>query len=225
MLLGRTTIALTPPELARLRAAVASAAPELAPLLDEGLAVDRMEQPWFRGHNILDVQLTGAARARRLYVAVARGATPSMAVLTGQLAALHRVAAADPPLCLDVEPLAAAYAAYGDAWTSGAALGEMVVTRFEDLPWSRELSSADRARIEVLRLRFASRLGPQQRRHGAAGWTFTQWRLSARTLLERELVVPPSGLLTRRDVVHATELPVPVGHDWDVVDGRPVPTL
>lgn len=225
MLLARTTIALTPEELGLLREAVASAAPALVPLLAGGLAVDRMEQPWFRRHNVLDVQLAAATPVRRLYVAVSLGAAPAMAVLTGQLAALHRVAREDPPLCLDVESLAAAYAAYGNAWTSAQDRGEMTVTRFEDLPWLRELSEPQRVRIEVLRLRFADSLGPERRAHTAAGWSFRSWWLSARTLLERELLVPPSGLLTRHDTVQATELPVPAGNVWDVVDGRPVPVL
>lgn len=224
MLLARTTISLSPLEQQRLRALVAGQAPELAQALEEGYAVDRLEQPWFRAHNLLDVQLTASAQVRRFYVAM-HTATGELRWITGRLAALHEVAKADPPLCLDVESLARAYAAYGNAWTSEASLGEMAVTRFEELPWSAELSEAQRTRIEVLRLRFAARLGPEVCRREGGAFHLRSWWLVARSLVERELVIPPSGLLERHDTVQAVELPVPAGHAWDVLGGKPTPVL
>lgn len=225
VLLARTTIALAPLERQRLRALLAREVPELVAPFDEGYVVDRLEQPWFRAHNVLDVQLTAGMPVRRLYVAVPLGAGGAPLVLTGRLAALHQVAAADPPLCLDVEPLARAYAAYGNAWTSEARLGEMAVTRFDELPWSAELSEAQRTRLEVLRLRFAARLGPEVCWRQGGAFHLRSWWLIEQRLVERELVVPPSGLLERRDTVQAAELPVPVGHVWDVIGGKPTPVL
>lgn len=224
MLLARTTIALSPLEQQRLRALIAREVPELAPSFAEGYAVDRLEQPWFRAHNVLDVQLTASVQVRRLYVAVPLGVGEPL-VLTGRLDALHQLAKADPPLCLDVESLARVYAAYGNAWTSESRLGEMAVSRFDDLPWSAELSGAQRTRIEVLRLRFAGRLGPEVCRREGGAFRLRSWWLVAQRLVERELVVPPSGLLERHDTVHAEELPVPAGNVWDVIGGKPTPVL
>lgn len=225
MILGRTTIALTPSEDRSLRELIAGEVPDLAVALEHGYAVDRMEQPWFRGFNVLDVQLLGAAPRRRFYVAVELGGGRRMSLLSGRLAALHHMAAIDPPLCLDLELLAAPYAIYASAWTCEQPLGEVSLARFEDLPWRPELSADERTRVEVLRLRFAARLSAERRWHTPQGWHVHGWWLSAQTLLERELVVPPSGKLVRVDTAQAIELPVATGAAWDVVDGRPRPVL
>jgi hypothetical protein len=223
VLLARTSIALTAEEHAQLVAAAAAQLAELAPQLRQPYAVDRMEQPWFRRHNVLDIQLLAARPTRRFYVAVSSEA-PRMAVLTGRLEQLHVMAAADPPLCLDNEALAASYAAYANEWTCGHGLGEMQISSFAEVPWLPELTEAQRAHKEQLRARVGARIGPELRRRSAAGWSFRAWWVAARTLFERELLVPIDGAMIRTDVVHATELAVPLGASWEVIDGRLLPT-
>jgi hypothetical protein len=227
VLLARTNISLTRSEQQCLHDTLEHEVPDLLHRLQQPYAVDRLEQPWFRRHNILDVQFLSEPAPARLYLAVAIGAVSdddvAMSVLTGELQHLIDLATLDPPQCLDNEALAAAYAAYGNEWTRGRRFGEMMIASFDDLPWSFPLSHADEQRVDALRARFGRQLYAQRRSHTTAGWCFQAWWLSARSLIERELVVPITGALTRKDVVHVTELPVPLGEVWDVVDGRLVP--
>src|SRR6266545_1559363 len=157
--LARTKVQLTPAEQAQLRAAVERDASEFAHRLAHPLEVDRLEQPWFRRHRILDVQSAIPFPARRLHV-VAGGT--DMRVLTAHLEHLQRTAASDPPLDLDDEENAAAYAAYGNAWTRVHVLGELAISSFAEIPWHDDLDDAQRRTIEELAARWGEAIRPEE---------------------------------------------------------------
>jgi hypothetical protein len=219
--LSRAKIQLSPAELGPLRAAVERDAPEFAHRLANPIEVDRLEQPWFRRHRVLDVQSAVPFPARRLHVAV--GPDGAVRVLTARLANLQAVAADDPPLDLDDEENAEAYAAYGNAWTSAHALGELKLGSFGEIPWHASLDEGQRRVIEEVRARWGASIQPETRRRGPDGWAFHSWWLAMGKLIERELVVPRDGRLRRTDQVHAAELPVPPGNHWQFVNGRLLP--
>ena len=218
--LARTKIQLMPAELAELRAAVEKGAPEFAHRLANPTEVDRIEQPWFVRHRVLDVQSAVPFPARRIHVVAAEG---EMRVLTAHLEHLQETAAADPPADLDGAENAAAYAGYGNAWTRVHALGELKVGSFDEIPWYGDLDDAQRKVIDDLRATWGPEIRPETRRLSFDGWVFHSWWIAMGKLIERELVVPRDGQLRRIDQVRAAELPVPPGNHWQFVNGRLVP--
>ncbi len=220
MQLGRTTITLTPAELALLRTAVERDAAEFAPRLASPLGFDRLDQPWFRKHRILDVSSAVPFPARRVHVAAFDG---GMRVLTAHLEHLHQVAAHDPPLDLDDQTKAVAYATYGNAWTRTYALGELKIGTFSDIPWFASLDETQQTQIDQLARQFGDAVKPEQQQRGEDGWVIRAWWIAHRRLIERELVVPRDGQLRRTDVIHAEDLPLPPGNQWRFVNGRLIP--
>ncbi|MBE7451156.1 MAG: hypothetical protein HS111_20350 [Kofleriaceae bacterium] len=223
MKLGRTTITLSAEEQAQLRAAVERDAVEFSPRLAHPLMIDRIDQPWFRRHRILDVSSALPFPARRVHVAAPAAGDGGMKVLTHHLEHLQAVAAHDPPLDLDDEERAAAYATYGNAWTRAYALGELKIGSFSDIPWFASLDAAQEATIADLARRFADAIAPEARRRVDDGWAFHGWVVAHRRLIERELVVPRDGQLRRTDTVHAEDLPLPAGNQWRIVNNRMIP--
>jgi hypothetical protein len=219
--LPSTRLELTPHRRAELRVAVAREARHFAHRLDRPLDVERREQPWFRRHEVLDVQSPVPFPAMRLYVAVA--GDDHVRVLTGRLANLHRVAGADPPPGLDDPERAEDYAVFANAWTCESSLGELKIAYVDDIPWPDRLGREALAEVRELRRRFAAAVGPEERRQTADGWAFRSWWVAMRRLVERELVVPPDGRLRRTDIVHAVDMPLPAGRLWKVVAGRLIP--
>ena len=220
--LPSTRLELSPVRRDALRVAVAREARHFAHRLDRPLEVERREQPWFRRHEVLDVQSPVPFPAMRLYVAVA-GDDDAVRVLTAHLANLHRVAEADPPPGLDDPERAEDYAVFANAWTCEATLGELKIADVDDIPWPDGLGREALAEVRELRRRFAPAVGPEQRWRTADGWAFRSWWVVMRRLVERELVVPPDGRLRRTDVVHAVDMPLPAGRLWKVVAGRLIP--
>jgi hypothetical protein len=218
--LARTRIQLTPAELAQLRAAAAQDAPSFVDRLALPIDVERVEQPWFRRHHVLEMATGAGSSARTLTVAAGDRA---MRVLTGRIDNLQAVAADDPPVGVDGEDAAAAYAACGDGWTSGYALGELRIASVDDIPWQAHLDDDARQRIAEVRARWGTAIGPEQRQHDRAGWHIRGWWITTRQLIERELIVEPSGQLRRIDQVHEEYLPVPAGRYWKLVNGRVIP--
>jgi hypothetical protein len=218
--LARTRIELTPAELAQLRAAAATDAPSFVDRLGLPLDVERVEQPWFRHHRILEVA-TGAGSSARTLTVIAGDRT--MRVLTARIDNLRAAAADDPPVGLDSEDGAATYASCGNGWTSAYALGELRIGSVDDIPWQAHLDDDARQRIAEVRARWGAAIGPETRQRDRAGWHVHGWWIATRQLIERELVVEPSGQLRRIDQVHEEYLPVPPGRYWKLVNGRLVP--
>jgi hypothetical protein len=219
--LPSTRVELSPARRAALRVAVAREARPFAHRLDRPIDIERREQPWFRRHEVFDVQSPVPFPAMRLYVAVT--GDDDVRVLTARLANLHRVAAADPPPGLDDPERAEDYAVFANAWTCESALGELKIADIDDVPWPDGLGREALAEVRELRRRFAAAVGPQERRRTADGWAFRSWWVAMRRLVERELVVPPDGRLRRTDTVHAVDMPLPAGRLWKVVAGRLIP--
>jgi hypothetical protein len=220
MQLARITITLSADELAQLRAAVERDASEFEQRLANPLTVQRLEQPWFRKHRILDVASAVPFPARRVHVAAWDG---GMRVLTAHLENLQAVAEHDPPLDLDDETKAAAYATYGNAWTRIYALGELKIGTFSDIPWFADLDAAQEALVAELAGKLGDAIAPEQHERIAEGWRIRSWWVAHRRLIERELVVPRDGRLRRTDTIHAEDLPLPAGNQWRHVNGRFVP--
>lgn len=220
MQLGRTIIALSPQEQDQMEAAVREDAPSFADRLGGDLKIERIEQPWFRRHRILDISSAMPFPARRIFVAVWDG---GVAVLSARIDHLRRVAAHDPPLDLDDEQKAADYATFGNAWTREYANGELAIGTYSDIPWYPKLAPEEQARVDELGARIAASIAPEQHRRTDEGWVIRTWWLAHRRLIEREIVVPRDGQLRRTDTIHADELPVPPGHQWRMVNGRYLP--
>jgi hypothetical protein len=219
--LARTPVRLTPAEHAALRAAAERDAPAFAPRLDRPVDVVRLEQPWFRRHRVLELVSAAPPPDRRIHVAV--GPTGTVLMFTAHIERLRQVAAEDPPPGLDERDAAADYATYGDFWTRVSALGELIVEAFDEIPWYPAPDAAQRERVALLRAAWAESITTQVCRRTDEGWSLRSWRLIERRLVERELVVPRDGQLRRRDATRATELPVPPGRYWKLVNGRGVP--
>jgi len=217
--LARTKVQLTPAEQAQLRAAALRDAPEFAHRLASPLDIDRLEQPWFRQHRVLEIASSVPFPPRRLHVAAGDG---RMRVLTAHIENLRAVAADDRPGGLEAEQAAADYAEHANFWTATHALGELKIGSFDEIPWFASLDDQQRGAIEDLRSRFGQSIRPEQRSRGD-GWVFRSWWVAMRQLIERELVVPPDGQLRRTDEVRAADMPVPAGSHWGFVNGRFVP--
>jgi hypothetical protein len=218
--LARTRISLTPTELSRLRAAAERDAHAFVDRLQGPIEVEQVEQPWFRRHRILEVASAAPFPARSLDVATADG---EFLVLNARIDHLQHIAAADPPAGMDRLENAAPYAVYGNGWTSTSAMGEVRIDSFDQIPWQASLDDAQRARIEALRQRWSAEIRPETSEHSAAGWRFRHWCIATRQLVERELLVEPSGQLRRTERFHEQYLPVPPGRYWRLVQGRLIP--
>jgi len=220
MQLTRTVITLSPVEQAQLEGAVHEDAASFIDRLGGPLKIERIEQPWFRRHRILEVGSPMPMPARRVFVAAFEG---GMKVLNAHLEHLQRVAAHDPPPQLDDEANAAAYATYGNAWTRTYANGELKIGTFSDIPWYPNLGPEEQARVDELGARLGDAITPEQHRRTDEGWVIRTWWVAHRRLIEREIVVPLDGQLRRDDTIHAEDLPLPPGHQWRMVNGRYLP--
>ncbi len=220
MPLGRTTITLSSEELTQLAAVVDADAPSFASRLGGPLKVERIEQPWFRRHRILEIGSPMPYPARKIHVAAYDG---GISVLTARLAHFQTVAAHDPPLDLDDEDKAAAYASSGNAWTREYANGELKIGTFSDIPWYPGLDAVQQKLVDDLAARVADAIAPEQHRRGDDGWIVRSWWVAHRRLIERELTVPRDGQLRRNDTIHAEDLPLPPGNQWRFVNGRYLP--
>lgn len=218
--LPRTRVQLTPAELARLRAAAERDAHAFVDRLAGPIEVEQVDQPWFRRHRVLEIQSGAPFPARALNVIANDG---ELLILNARIDHLQQAAAADPPAGMDRLDNAAAYAAYGNGWTSTSAMGEVRLDAFDDIPWQASLDDAQRARIDELRQRWSAAIRPETSEPSADGWRFRHWCIATRQLIERELVVAPDGQLRRTEHVHEQYLPVPPGRYWRFVKGRLVP--
>jgi hypothetical protein len=220
MQLTRTVITLSPQEQDQLEAAVRADAASFLDRLAGNLKIERIEQPWFRRHRIVEVASPMPMPARRLFVAFYDG---GVSVLNARIDHLQRVAAHDPPLNLDDEANAAAYATYGNAWTRVYANGELKIGTFSDIPWHANLGADEQARVDELGKRVGDAIAPEQHRRTDGGWVIRTWWVAHRMLIEREITVPLDGQLTRNDTIHAEDLPLPAGQVWRMVNGRYLP--
>lgn len=220
MQLGRTTITLSSEEQAQLETAVRAEAASFIDRLAGNLKIERIDQPWFRRHRVLEVGSPMPFPARRVYVAAYDG---GMHVLSAHLENLRRVAAHDPPSELDDEATAAAYATHGNAWTREYANGELKIGTYSDIPWHPGLKPEEQARVDELGARLGGSIAPEQHRRTDEGWVIRTWWVAHRRLIEREIVVPRDGQLRRHDTIHAEDLPLPPGNVWRMVNGRYLP--
>jgi hypothetical protein len=220
MQLIRTVITLSPQEQQQLERAVREDAAAFVDRLAGPLEIERIEQPWFRRHRILEIGSPIPFPARRVYVAVYGG---GVTVLSSHLEHLQRVAAHDPPFDLDDETNAVAYATYGNAWTRVYANGELKIGTFSDIPWHANLGPEEQTRVDELGQRLGGAIAPEQHRQTDAGWVIRTWWVAHRMLIEREVVVPLDGQLKRNDIIHAEDLPLPSGQVWRMVHGRYLP--
>jgi hypothetical protein len=215
-------ITLGPDERERLAGAVERDWPSFAPRLGGPLIVSDRGQRWFRHHRVLEVRSPTPLPALSIHVAQApRG---EIRVLRGHPEHLVQVAKDDPPLGLDREEAALAYAEACDAWTTDAELGELRIESFDDVPWRAELTEKEREQARELRARLAGEIHPPRVLRTGRGFTVKSWVVSNRRLLYRELHVPPSGQVLRDERVWAENLGVPAGRTWALVGGRRVPT-
>lgn len=103
-------------------------------------------------------------------------------------------------------------------------LRDFRVNALADVPWLPQLSPADQALVEeVTELANKGHLQPAHAQRTAAGFELRYTLLNNKRLIERTLLIPPSGLLTRKDVVLRENLPVPPGRLWKMIKGRPTP--
>jgi hypothetical protein len=218
--LAQIPTALTAAELARLRAVALRDAPAFADRLAGPIDVERIEQPWFRRHRILAVQSPAPFPARVIHVAASDS---DLRVLTAHLEHFQQIAASDPPAGLADEYAAATYAAYGNAFTRSAPYGEMTIASWDEIPWQPGLDGVQNERVEDVHARWSPVIRAQTSRRDDDGWHFHSWWIAARRLIERELIVAPSGHLRRIDQVREEDLPVPLGRHWKFVKGRLVP--
>ena len=148
----------------------------------------------------------------------------SFTILTGHLEQLREIARADPPAGITDSEAARAYANAVDFWTTENDLGDLLVSTFEEIPWRKNLTDAERQRIADLESSVSTQIEPPKVRSSANDTIVTRWLLSNRRLLRRELVVSNDGQVTRTDQVVAEDLPAPSGKLWGFVKGRLVPT-
>jgi len=216
----RKPFQLSPTQLTRLREAAERDAHAFVDRLSGPIDVHEITQPWLRRHRVLEIGSAAPFPARALFVVVN---DREIRVLNARLENLQRAAAEDPPLRMEREDNAADYAAYGHAWTTPAAMGELRIESFDEIPWHARLDDKSRQQIDELRARFGDAIRPEERKQTSEGWHFRSWWIATRQLIERELIVEANGQLRRIDQVHAEYLPLPPGRHWKLVDGRLIP--
>lgn len=215
-------IRLAPDEMEALKRAVAVERAPFLHRLDRPVTTTRIEQPFFSRHRIVEVSSAMPMPATRVHVALAPDGT--VRVLSGRLANLHAIAAAEPPHSLDDAEHAQAYANLADFWTSESEFGDVTVASFADIPWKTTLAPDERARIDELRKTLGEAIAPMTLARTENGHALSLWVVANRRLVHRRLHVPLDGKLRRDDEVRAAELPVHPGRLWGFVNGRLVPT-
>lgn len=206
--------------LAELRREIGVHRPIFLERLDRPILIEDVGNPWFRQHRILFVQSPSPMPAIGITVCLAPSGR--YRVLAGQPTALNEVARAERIALTDDED-ARAYANLVTSWTRAADFPEMPVESFDEIPFRPALSEADRSRIQRLRAEVIGRMAPLSFVRAGDGWRLDVWLVSVSRLIHRIADLRADGTLDVRDDIVATELPVPPGRVWGMVDGRLVP--
>lgn len=203
-----------------LRLEVEARRPTFARRLDRSVLIDEVANPWFRQHRILFVQSPSPMPAIGIVVCLAPSGR--VRVLAGQVTALNEVARAERIELTDDKD-ARAYANVVTSWTRAADFPEMPVDSFDAIPFRPDLTETERSRIQRLRAEVTGRLAPLSFVRAGDGWRLDVWLVSVSRLIHRTADLRADGTLDVGDDIVATELPIPPGRVWDMVDGRLLP--
>jgi hypothetical protein len=155
-----------------------------------------------------------------LYLVLPSDGPAQAQVLSRNPDVLSRLARLAPPTGLDEPDRAERYADTANLWTRDSVYGELELREFDDLPFYERTTPELRARIASARSAFGERILERTSKLASDGWHFRYWLVDACRLIERELIVAPTGELQRIDVVHIEDLPVFRGKVWGIRNGR-----
>jgi hypothetical protein len=217
--LRRVPISLSADTLERVKQALGAALPHWGGRVNT-VSIEEIEQPFFKSWKILEVISPSPLPDLRSHLAWQPGGG-ALLVLTGELAHLYEVATADPPRGLLDDTAAETYAWNASGWTTESHLRDFRVNAASEIPWLPQLKPEDKQLIEEITRE--GRIAPLKVQRTAAGLVLHYFLLNNKRLIERRLLVPPSGLLQRKDAVLRENLPVPPGRIWKMINGRPTP--
>lgn len=183
------------------------------------IGVEELEQPFFKSWKILEVVSPSPLPDIRAYVAWKPGS--QLLLLSGVPQHLNEVATSDPPRGLTDDQTAESYAWNAGSWIGEAMLRDFRLDSVTDLPWLSQLKPEEKAvQDELVR---ESRITPPKTQRTAKGFELHYFLLNNKRLIERTIMVPPDGLLQRKDAVLREGLAVPPGRVWKMLNGRPRP--
>jgi hypothetical protein len=186
------------------------------------VGIEELEQPFFKSWKILEVISASPLPDIRAYLAWRPGGgAGSVLLLSGVPQHLHEVASSDPPRGLSDDQTAEIYAWNAGGWIGAEMLRDFRLDSTADLPWFPQLKPEEKALADEIGR--TVRIAPPRTQRTAQGFELHYFLLNNKRLIERTLIVPPSGLLVRKDVVLREGLPVPPGRIWKFLNGRPRP--
>lgn len=203
----------------RIKQALAAALPHWGGRVSS-VTIEEIEQPFWKSWKIIEVISPSPLPDMRSHLAW-QPSGGGLLVLTGVLQHLHEVATAEPPRGLLDDTAAETYAWNTSGWTTESHLRDFRISSAAEIPWLPQLKPEDKQLIEELTRE--GRIAPLKQQRTAAGFELHYFLLNNKRLIERRLLVPPSGLLQRKDVVLREGLPVPPGRMWKMINGRPTP--
>ncbi|MEC9073443.1 MAG: hypothetical protein VX938_13715, partial [Myxococcota bacterium] len=215
----RAPVQLSPLERAALEGALSRHEPELLARLDLGGTVSEVQQPFFGGHRLLELETISPVTVWRVALSSSREVLP----LTGSLSNWNLLVEADPPPNLVSAEQRVVYVNFCDAWTSARGDWELQVEGFADLPLGEDMHPAERDLMEQLEASLGDAITPPRYEETSSGYLLVRWILVDRQLLCRVLEVTSDGRVHRTDEVYDADLPVPTGQVWGSTDGGPVP--
>ena len=109
---------LTPEDTQRVLSLLRQYAPNLVPAAEMGLMPFDLQQPWFRRHRLLQVDVPMTRPPKHLHVALPDAGAGFL--LTASTDAFNALAAADPPPSFAGPKQAMRYLTAADGWTTGA---------------------------------------------------------------------------------------------------------
>ena len=219
-------LSLSEHELATLRRAAASVVPSFDVRFDREVEVRLLNQPWFERHRLLEVASPSPLPARRIHFAVSDHATLCLSGGTpgpAGHAQLDRLLDADPPEPIDTAQRGLDYALFVDFVTSRSELGELILSRFEDIPLFASLDDIESALVDGLREDLDGAIRPPDVRRADGGWLVEKWVLTAGALVRRQCHVGTDGRFSTEETVLDESMPVPHGRVWGFSNGRLVP--
>ena len=213
-------------ELATLRRVAAPVVPSFDSRFDREVEVRLLNQPWFERHRLLEVASPSPLPARRAHFAVGDHATLCLSGATpgkhGHVQ-LDRLLDADPPAPIDTAQRALDYAVFVDFVTCRSELGELILSRFEDIPLFPQLDDIESALMSGLQEDLDGAIRPPDVQPAEGGWVVEKWVLTAGALLRRECYVGTDGRFRTEETVIDESMPVPHGRVWGFSNGRLVP--
>lgn len=217
--LRRIPVSLSADLLERIKQALGAALPHWGGRVNT-VSIEEIEQPFFKSWKILEVISPSPLPDLRAHLGWQPGGG-ALLVLTGVLQHLHELATAEPPRGLLDDTAAETYAWNASGWTTESHLRDFRISAASEIPWLPQLKPEDKQLIDEITRE--GRIAPLKQQRTAAGLELHYFLLNNKRLIERRLLVPPSGLLSRKDTVLRENLPVPPGRIWKMLNGRPTP--